>query len=828
MSDPTLEPLELRAEQLRRICDPGEFSFASTGELTPVPGLIEQERPFRAIRFGLGIPGMGYNIYVAGLTGTGKNTAIKAFLQEAVRGGPLPRDWVYAFHFQDPDQPVAIGLPAGMGRVLKKGMEEFISHLKAELPKAFESKDHEQQIQFILNRAQEEEQRVFESLQKEALAKGFRIQLTKAGISLIPTLHGEPLSQQKFESLPEEERRIFNHHRQDLQLRVGGFLRSVRELNRESRRQIQETVRKVGEFVLENHLQELRERFAEHAPVAEYLQQVEDNILDNLSDFLGEAEKQEDRRTGEEPDVDPFLKFRINILVDNTGATSPPIILETNPTYYNLFGRLDRRARLGTLLTDFTLIKPGSLLRANGGYLVVNAQDILVHFGVWEALKRAVKNKEIRIEDLGEHAGLIPTMGLKPQPIPFDCKILMTGSQSLYHLLYAADEEFRKIFKVKADFDSQMSYDREHLDAYANFVGARCFEEGLMHFDPSGVAAVVEYGARLVEDQNKLSARFSDVADIIREAAYFAGRQSVERVSRSHVLQAVEEKEYRSNLMEERFRQFIADGTLLIDVTGSVVGQVNGLAVLDIGDYRFGKPSRITVKTFMGRNGVMDIERDAKLSGRIYNKGVMILSGYLGWKYAQKTPLTLSASICFEQSYEGVDGDSASSTELYALLSSLAGLPIRQGLAVTGSVNQHGEIQPIGGVNQKVEGFYEVCRLKGLTGEQGILIPWQNVENLMLKEAVVEAVLQGKFHIYPVKTVDQGITLLTGVPAGMPLEDGSFPEGSVHDLVFKKLDSYLAYYQMMEGPPGDEGGGDEESEGEDSEEEDDDEEEEDQ
>ena len=804
-------PCELRVEQLRRICDPKEFSFQSTRELTPIPGLIEQERPFRAIRFGLGITGMGYNIYVAGLTGTGKNTAIKAFLQEAVRGGPLPQDWIYTHNFQDEDQPIAIGLPAGMGRVLKKGMEEVIAHLKVELPKAFESKDHEQQIHDILNHSREQEQNLFEELEKEAREQRHLIQVTKTGISLIPTRQGEPLSKQQFESLPEEERRGLNHHRQELQSSITDFSRKVRAISRESKKQIEETVRQVGLFVIENSLIELKEKYAKHSAVTEYLHRVREDILDNLNDFLGEAEKQEEKQGQEDSEADPLLRYRINVLVDHTGISSPPVIIETNPTYYNLFGRLERRARLGTLLTDFTKIKAGSLIRANGGYLVVNAQDLLGHFGVWEALKRAVKNKEIRIEDLGEHTGLVPTMGLKPQAIPFDCKILMAGSQMLYHMLYAMDEEFRKIFKVKADFDSQMPYDPEHLNAYANFVGARCHEEGLVHFDPSGVAVVVEYGARLVEDQNKLSARFSDLADIIREAGYIAGGQAEELVRADHVLQAIEEKEYRSNLMEERLRQYIAEGTLIVDVAGSAIGQVNGLAVVDIGDYRFGKPSRITAKTFLGRSGVMDIERDAKLSGRIYNKGFLILSGYLGWKYAQKTPLTLSASICFEQSYEGIDGDSASSTELYALLSSLAELPIKQGLAVTGSVSQHGEIQPIGGINQKIEGFYEICRLKGLTREQGVLIPWKNIENLMLKEAVAAAVRQGNFHIYPIKTVDDGITLLTGVAAGTPQADGIYPEGTVHHLVAKKLDGYLAYYHMMEGPP------EEEPEGEDTE-----------
>jgi len=435
------------------------------------------------------------------------------------------------------------------------------------------------------------------------------------------------------------------------------------------------------------------------------------------------------------------------------------------------------------------MIAAGSYMKANGGFLVVNAHDILLNSGVWETLKRTVKNKECRIEDLSVQYGLVPVAGMRPSPIPSKVKVIMIGNREIYHLLYELDEDFRKIFKVKADFDSQMTNDLKALQSYASFISNRCHHEHLLHFDPSGVAEVIEYGARLVDDQAKLSARFSDIADIVREASYWARRAGREIVSAEHVRQAIEEKFFRSNLVQERIRELITEGTILVDVTGEAVGQVNGLAVLDLGDIRFGKPSRITAKTFMGKSGVVDIERESKMSGRIYEKGVLILSGYLGACYAQERPLSLSASICFEQSYEGVDGDSASSTEVYALLSSLSNLPIKQGIAVTGSVNQHGQIQPIGGVNQKIEGFFDVCRASGLNGTQGVMIPVQNVRNLMLRDDVVEAVSHGKFHVYAVTTIGEGIEILTGVPAGLKT-NGAYPEGTVNYLVETRLKDY--------------------------------------
>ncbi len=487
-----------------------------------------------------------------------------------------------------------------------------------------------------------------------------------------------------------------------------------------------------------------------------------------------------------EPEDDRHAKYRVNVLVDNGGTEGAPVVIETSPSYYNLFGRIERKSYMGAMVTNFQMIKAGSTLKARGGYLVVNALDVLTGPGVWESLKKVVKHEQVRIEDLGEQYSLVPLAGMKPEPIPTKLKIIMIGSARIYHLLQAMDEDFRKIFKVKVDFDSRMPMAKARED-YPAFISTRVRDEGLPHFDRGGVAAVIEDAARQVDDRDWASTRFADAADLVREAAFYAKESGADLVAREHVERALSEKRIRSNLIEDRIHQLFADGTLLVDLSGEVVGQVNGLAVMDLGDIRFGKPSRITVKTWMGRAGVTDIEREAKLAGQIYQKGVLILSGYLGAKYAQGRPLTLSASIAFEQSYDGVDGDSASSTELYALISSLSGYPIRQGIAVTGSVNQNGEVQAIGGVNEKIEGYFAICKARGLDGEQGVMIPASNVRNLMLNGELREAVDAGRFRIWSVATIDEGIEILMGVSAGEVDSEGDYPENSVHRAVHDRL-----------------------------------------
>jgi lon-related putative ATP-dependent protease len=781
---------KLSPESLRWTCDPSIFSFKTTEEIPPLTGIVEQERPIRAIRFGLDITSPGFNIYISGLTGTGKTTVIKNFLEDIAAKMPSPDDWCYVHNFRDPNCPTILRLPAGRAKGLRSEMGELVRNLKIDIPKAFESKEYEESINQLLRENQAKQQLLLGQLSEKAHAKGFEVEISKVGVTLLPMSGGKPMTPDRYEALDADSKKKIEADRAELDQDIQAFLRQVRDANKESRERVTELHRRVGLYVVGIRIDGIKEQYPGFSQVISYLNDVQEYILSHLEDFMEDAAKQElpgPTQIRLEPPADPFVKYKVNIVVDNTDLKGSPVVIETNPTYYNLFGRVERRAQFGTLSGDFTMIRAGSYAKANGGFLVLNARDILLNPGVWETLKRTVKNKEVRIEDIAEQFGIVPVAGMRPNPIPVDVKVIMIGHQLIYHELYSLDEDFRKIFKVKADFDSRMTRDARGFDDYASFISSRCRDEGLMHFDPAGVAQVIEYGAWLVDNRQKLSARFSDVADIVREASYWARNAGDTAVSAAHVQRAVEEKYYRSSLIEERIREMITDGTIFVDVDGEAVGQVNGLAVIDLGDIRFGKPSRITAKTFMGKSGVIDIERESKMSGKIYDKGVLILSGYLGSKYAQERPLSVAASLCFEQSYDGIDGDSASSTEVYALLSSLSQIPIKQGIAVTGSVNQHGQVQPIGGVNQKIEGFFDVCKVRGFTGAQGVLIPSQNVQNLMLRRDVVNAVSEGKFHIYAVSTIDEGIEILTGVPAGEKSDQNIFPEGTVNYGVEKRL-----------------------------------------
>jgi predicted ATP-dependent protease len=580
-----------------------------------------------------------------------------------------------------------------------------------------------------------------------------------------------------------------------LQAEMERTLREAKELGEEVENRQQYLDREIAAATIGPGFDELQSRYAEWPEIVDFLQRVRQDIVEHVDRYKATpaAESTEETPTPTTMlfarEGSPFDRYRVNVVVTHRNGQGAPVELETNPTYYNLIGRIEHRAEFGTLVTDFTQIKGGSLLRANGGYLVVDVRSLLRQPLAYEALKRSLRHNEVRIEELGQQLSLIPTSGLNPQPIPLDVKVVLIGDPATYYLLYAYDEEFQKLFKVRADFASQMDWNAENVMDVARFIHTRCVEENLPPFDLSAVARVVEYSGRLVEDQRKLTTRFAHVADIVREAAYWARQAGHEPVTGDDVQKAIEERRYRSNLVEERVREAIITDTIMVDVAGERVGQVNGLAVLILGDYAFGKPSRITAKTFLGQAGVINIEREAKMSGRIHDKGMLILGGYLGSRYAQDKPLSLTATITFEQSYDGVEGDSASSSELYALLSSLSGLPIQQGIAVTGSVNQHGEIQAIGGATAKIEGFFDVCQEKGLTGDQGVIVPASNVPNLMLREDVVEGVAEGRFHIYPVRTADEGIAILTGRPAGERGDDGKFPEGSVNRLVDDALAS---------------------------------------
>jgi len=779
---------ELPLEKLRKVCDPSILPCERTEEIPPLEGIIGQERAVRALKFGLEIKERGFNIYVAGLPGTGKTTAVTSFLEEIAKSKPVPSDWCYVNNFQDAYQPKALKLPPGKANQFKRDMKTLIEDARREIPKAFESEDYAARRESVAKRLDSRRKELLNRLGENARKQGFLFQVTPMGILLIPIVDGKTLSDEEFLALDPKIRAKIQERREKLEAEVSTASRQLRDLEKELKELLLKLNRDVALYAIGHSISDLMEKYKDFPEVTAYLKDVQEDLVGNLDQFKREPTAQQ-----QFPFPVPwmreaqFRKYEVNVTANNSALQGAPVVIEMNPTYGNLFGKIEKEAQFGALTTDFTMIIGGSLHKANGGYLVLPVEELLRNLFAYDSLKRALKNSEIAIEEAGERLGFITTKSLDPKPISLDLKVVLIGNPFTYQLLYAYDPEFKELFKVKADFETRMDRTEENMRKYTAFVCTLCRKEKLKHLDASGVAKLIEYSSRLAEDQEKLSTEFAQIADIVREANFYAAQEDSPYINASHVKKAIEEKIYRSNLIQEKIRELIEKQILLIDTSGEIVGQVNGLSVISLGDFAFGRPSRVTASIGLGREGLIDIEREVKLGGPIHSKGVMILSGYLAGKYAQEKPLSLSARLVFEQSYEGVEGDSASSTELYAILSSLADLPIKQSLAVTGSVNQKGEVQAIGGVNEKIEGFFEVCKAKGLNSQQGVIIPMSNVQNLMLKEEVVEAVREGKFHIYPVRTIDQGIEILTGVKPGSRREDGTFEEGTINYRVDMRL-----------------------------------------
>jgi predicted ATP-dependent protease len=788
---------EVAVDKLRWECDPKIFDFECTKDLAPLREFIGQKRATRAVEFGLNMANSGYNIYVAGLTGTGKTSMVKSYIERVIKeregqGETLAlEDWCYLHNFKEPDSPRIVNLPQGKGKALREEITALLSKIRQGLGQAFSGEEYKNQKQKTVEEAQAEQQKLFDEISSEARRQGLILQMTLSGPVLIPMKEDRPMEEQEYLALDEDARKQLKSKQAELRKKLKASFETASSVQTKAMERLQKIDKDIGEYTVSGLFGLLFEQYSNWPKVTQYLTDLKAYILDNLELFKGTEEPVHPVFGVPVSQVmggrDPFLPFQVNVFVDNDGTKGPPVIIESNPNFGNMFGKIERRFLFGGYLSDHTMLKAGALSKANGGYMLLNVNDVLMNPGVWSALKRAIKNKEVRIEDPFEQFGLIAPQGLRPEPMPIKVKVVIIGDAMLYQLLSMYDEDFWEIFKVKADFDFEIEKTKDNMLAYAAFLSGCCEECQARHFDPSGVAKVIEYSARIVADQERLSSRFALVKDWIEEADYWASRDNARFISASHVQKAIDERLFRHNLVDERIRDMINRGIIMIDTDGEMVGQVNGLSVYNLGDITFGKPSRITAKTFLGRGGVINIERESQLSGPIHNKGVMILSGYLGWKYAQDKPLSLSASLCFEQSYEGVEGDSASSAELYAILSSLSGIPIKQGVAVTGSVNQKGEIQPVGGVNQKIEGFFKVCQAKGLNGDQGVLIPHQNLRNLMLREEVVDAVRQGQFHIYSARTIDEGIEILTGIPAGEKRKDGTYPKSTVNYLVDKRL-----------------------------------------
>jgi lon-related putative ATP-dependent protease len=802
---------EVPIKLLHKECNPDLFDFECTKDLAPLREFIGQDRAIGAINFGLAMNHDGYNIYVAGLTGTGKTSAVKTYLSKVIEGKKVlkqarpPLDWCYLYNFVDADRPQVTSLPQGKGKIFEDQIKDLMNKLKDDLTKAFSSEDYVEQRKKSAEESQEAQQKLLVELRDEAQEQGFILQVTSSGPAFFPIANGKAMSQEDYLALSEEERKKLEEKRAELVKKLETTYEKAQELEKQTAEKILSVDKSLAKNIVSKRFTELIEEYKDSEKISQYLSSLQSYVLDNLDIFKGTEEKAETTMLGIPASFltrgrDPFLPFNVNVFVDNSETKGAPVIIEPHPNYANLFGKIERRFLLGGYLSDHTMLKAGSLHMANGGYLVLNATDVLTSPAVWPSLKRAIKTKEVRIEDPFEQFGLIAPQGLKPQPVPLDVKVIMIGDGMVYQLLSIYDEDFWEIFKVKADFDYQVDRTKGNMMHFAAFIAGCCEDCDLIHFDRSGVAKVVDYASRMVADQEKLSSRFAVVKEMVEEAEHWARLDGAELVSSEHVSRAIDERNFRHNLPEERIRELIERGTIMIDIDGEVAGQVNGLSVYSLGDISFGRPSRITCQTYMGRSGLINIERESQLSGKIHDKGVLILSGYLGWKYAQENPLSLSASLCFEQSYEGIDGDSASSTELYALLSSFTDIPIKQNIAVTGSVNQRGEIQPIGGVNQKIEGFFRVCKARGLNGEQGVMIPKKNLKNLMLRREVVDAVEEGKFHIYAVSTIDEGIEVLTGVKAGKKRKDGTYPKDSINYAVDRKLKDMAKKLRQFYGP----------------------------
>lgn len=784
----------LSANELRKKCDPSIFKFHDTSVLTPSRELIGQKRASEATEFGLSIQLDGYNIYMAGESGEGKTRYALESAQRQARFMPVPDDWCYVYNFEDSNRPMAINLPAGMGREFKKDMEDFVKIIEQEISKAFDGEEYEEERSRIIKEFRDKKDEYVMQLSNEAAERGFRVKLANSGIYFMPIINGKPLSEEEFRALDEETKIEMSKSSEELQTETNDTIRKIREIEMEAEAAIKEWENQIALYAVGIHIDDLKDKYSQYPLVVEYLDKVREDILNNI-DSMVERDYGEDQQNmlaqlimmkkgGEEK---PYDRYKVNLLVDNSRLHGAPVIVDYNPTYYNLMGRCEYENEFGTMTTDHTLIKPGLFHQANGGFLILQVNDVLSNPQSFEAIKRTLKTRQIIIENIKEQMGLVAVSALKPEPIPISVKIILVGSSEIYHLLYNYDRDFRKYFKIKADFDDHMDRTDENIYQLAQYIGAFCNKEGIRHFDRSAVAEVVNYSSWLVQDQNKLTTRFSEIVNILGEAGTWARIEGSRLVTERHVKKAIAEKKKRSGKYNEELLEMIREGTLMIDTDGYAVGQINGLAVVDMGDYAFGKPNRITAATYMGRTGILDIEREVETGGTTHSKGVLIISGYIGKKYAQEIPLSLSASICFEQLYSGIEGDSASATELFAILSSLSDLPIYQGIAVTGSVNQMGYIQPIGGATFKIEGFFEICKINGLNGKQGVIIPYQNIKNLVLSDEVVEAVEKGLFHIYPIKTVDEGIEILTGVPAGERLPDGTYPVGTVNDRVYKKL-----------------------------------------
>jgi lon-related putative ATP-dependent protease len=787
---------ELKYTQLRNECCDECKKFKSTADLEPLEGIIGQERAVEAIDFGLNIKRKGYNIYISGISGTGRNSYINLITEKRAREEKTAGDWVYVYNFTKPENPISLRLDSGQGKIFKKAIENTIIFIKKEIENTFTSKEYERAKNMLFKQLNETSEELLLELNTLAKKFGFIYSNTDRGLVSVPLKEDDaPMTEEDFKDISKEKYAEIQKKSNELNLASIDMFKKIKDIDESFREKLKKLDGEFATKVVNLHTDRLKYRFDGNKKVENYLLDLKNDIIDKVDMFKTDNNKQQQSNpflAMQNKNNDSFFeRYQINLFIDNSDKECAPIVFETNPTHSNLLGNIEFVNEMGVLKTSFKKIIPGSIHAANGGYLIIQVKDLMENVFAYKGLMRALLNDEAKIETIQTTMGYPVTTGLKPEPIKLDIKVILIGDPRSYSMLYSYDEQFAKLFKIRADFDVEMVRSSANVEKMTKFIASHCEKENLKHFEREAVCRVVEYSSKIADNQEKLSSRFNKVVEIIYEADSWACMEESDLVYKKHVEKAIEQKINRNNMYEDKVLELFDEGTYLLDVEGAKVGEINGLAVVSAGEYSFGKPTKITVSTYRGKSGLINIEREARTSGKIHDKGVMIINGFMGYKYAQTRPLALSASIVFEQLYSGVDGDSASSTELYAIMSSLSGAPIKQGIAVTGSVNQRGQIQPIGGVNQKIEGYFKVCKMKGLTGDQGVIIPHQNVKNLMLNDEVTEAVKNGEFHIYPVKLIDEGIEILTGVPAGCINEDGCYEENTIHCLVDQKLQQYL-------------------------------------
>lgn len=781
---------ELSYKELKNICNPNVFKFETTDELDDTDLVYGQDRGIKALEFGVNIKSKGYNLYLEGPAGVGKTMYTKRYVSEVASKQKVPNDWCYIYNFDDPNEPIAVSLPAGGGKEFKSLMESFIEDIKKYLKRTFSNDDFEKEKNIIKQKYEQRRAKLLETLNKQSLKYGFQVKTAQNGIYMMPVIDGKTIEEEEFEKLDEDVKRNFEEKSAIVQEQIMHAIGEIKQIEKESELRIDEWQSNIALLTINAYVNPIRANYKKNSKILHFLDNVKKDILKNLNYFIREEKNEVLQQNPKQEAIKPWLNYRVNLFVDNSNLTGAPVIMDSNYLYHNLFGKLEYENQYGMLKTDYTMIKPGILHKANGGYIILQAQDLLANQICYDTLKKALLVKEISIENNMEQRSYMVMISLKPEPIPLNVKILLIGDSNIYHTLLALDPDFKKLFKIKAEFEESAPRSEENILKLAKFVHSYGDKEKCLPLDKGAMAKIVEYTSKLTEDKEKLSTHFNEIGEIVSEASTWAKLSRKKVVTSEFVDKTLAERIERVKKYDTRYSEMIQDNTLLISTEGYEVGVINGLTVMTIGDYTFGKPSRITANTYMGKTGVVNIEREIEMSGSSHSKGVLILQGYLGEKFAQKIPLSLTASLCFEQLYNGVDGDSASSTESYAILSSLSGIPINQSLAVTGSVNQKGFIQPIGGVNEKIEGYYNICKMKGFNYEQGVIIPIQNVKNLHLTDEIIQAVKEGKFHIYAVSTIDEGIEILTGVPAGKKNKQGEFPAGTVNYLVQEKLNKY--------------------------------------